>query len=103
MKETPSICPQPGAAKQPECFGDGDKVCPVDEEGIMQPQNGCVPCPHLRACLQSVLVRRGKLRIVEDPLRSKGDRISQEVVGSETRQKQRRIGEWVRIRLQDTT
>ncbi len=71
MKETPSICPQPGAAKQPECFGDGDKVCPVDEEGIMQPQNGCVPCPHLRACLQSVLVRRGKLRIVEDPLRSK--------------------------------
>jgi hypothetical protein len=57
--------------EHPECFGDGDRVCPVDEEGIMQPQRECVPCSHLRACLQSVLVRRGKLRIVEDPRRSK--------------------------------
>jgi hypothetical protein len=32
----------------------------------MQPQRGCLPCSHLRACLQSVMVRRGKLRIVEE-------------------------------------
>ncbi len=67
MKEISSSSFQkPGAADAPKCFGDGDKVCPVDEEGIMQPQRGCLPCSYLRACLQSVMVRRGKLRIVED-------------------------------------
>ncbi|MGC9965974.1 MAG: hypothetical protein ABSE08_11255 [Syntrophobacteraceae bacterium] len=65
MKETPSSRSRVGSAAPPECFGDGDKVCPVDEEGIMQPQSGCLPCLHLRACVQSVMVRRGKLRIVE--------------------------------------
>jgi len=64
MQDTSSS--QPGAASAPKCFGDGDKVCPVDEEGIMQPQRECLPCSYLRACLQSVLVRRGKLRIVEE-------------------------------------
>lgn len=67
MKDTPSSCSQPGAAGPPECFGDGDKVCPLDEEGIMQPRKGCVPCPYLRACIQRVMVQRGKLRTVEDP------------------------------------
>jgi hypothetical protein len=71
MKDTPSSCSQPGAATLPECFGDGDRVCPVDEEGVMQPQSGCLPCPHLRSCVQSVMVRRGKLRIVENPPASK--------------------------------
>lgn len=66
MKETLSNYSQPGASGPPECFGDGDKVCPVDEEGIMQPQRGCLPCSYLRGCLQSVMVRRGKLRIVEE-------------------------------------
>ncbi len=66
MKETPPNCSQPGVAPLPECFGDGDKVCPVDEEGIMQPQSGCIPCVQLRACMRSVLVKRGKLRIIED-------------------------------------
>ncbi|MGO9016857.1 MAG: hypothetical protein ACLQVJ_00750 [Syntrophobacteraceae bacterium] len=65
MKEIPSSCSQSGAADPPKCFGDGDKVCPVDEEGIMQPQRGCLPCSYLKACLQDVMVKRGKLRIVE--------------------------------------
>jgi hypothetical protein len=67
MKEPPSICLQQETAALPECFGDGEKVCPVDEEGIMQPQSGCLPCSHLRACLQTVMVGRGKLRIVDSP------------------------------------
>ena len=71
MQEMPPSCSQPGAAALPECFGDGDKVCPVDEEGIMQPRSGCLPCPHLRACVQSVMVQRGKLRIVDSSARSK--------------------------------
>ncbi|MGA2937469.1 MAG: hypothetical protein ABSF52_10280 [Syntrophobacteraceae bacterium] len=71
MKEIPSSYAQPGAEDPPKCFGDGDKVCPVDAEGIMQPQSGCLPCSYLRACLQNVMVRRGKLRIVEDSPGSK--------------------------------
>ncbi len=71
MKDIPSSYCQPGAVGPPECFGDGDKVCPVDEEGIMQPQKGCLPCSHLRACLQNVMVQRGKIRIVEEPSGSK--------------------------------
>ncbi len=71
MKEIPSSCSQPEPVDPPKCFGDGDKVCPVDEEGIMQPQRGCLPCSYLRACLQDVMVRRGKLRIVEAPSCSK--------------------------------
>jgi len=71
VKETPSSCSQPGAVDPPKCFGDGDKVCPVDEEGIMQPQRECLPCSYLRACLRNVMVRRGKLRIVEEPPVSK--------------------------------
>ena len=72
MKETPSSYSQPGAVEDPpKCFGDGDKVCPVDEEGIVQPEHGCIPCPFLRACIQEVMVGRGKLRIVEDHPSSK--------------------------------
>jgi hypothetical protein len=51
--------------ERPECFGDGQRVCPEDEDGIMQPQQACIPCPHLRPCLQLVLHRRGKIRLVD--------------------------------------
>jgi hypothetical protein len=71
MKETPPGCPQIGAGALPKCFGDGDKVCPVDEDGIMQPRSECLPCVHLRACVQNVMVKRGKLRIVDSPPCSK--------------------------------
>ena len=52
----------------PKCFGDGQKVCPVDEEGIMQPRKDCLPCVYLKACLQRVMVERGKIEIVEQPV-----------------------------------
>ena len=71
MKEMPPSCSKPGTAETPECFGEGDIVCPVDEEGIMQPRKECLPCSYLRACLQDVMVRRGKLRIVEEHSGSK--------------------------------
>ncbi len=61
--------PAPGseAVGPPECFAHGEKVCPVDEEGVMQPRKECVPCPYLKACLQRVMVERGKITIVEHP------------------------------------
>jgi len=64
----------PGSSQSadiPPCFGDGDKVCPLDAEGVMQPQSGCLPCSFLRDCLQRVLVQRGKLRIVDEHPSSK--------------------------------
>jgi len=70
MKEIPSGSSLENEAP-PSCFGDGDKVCPVDEEGIMQPQRGCLPCSYLRACLQKVMVHRGKIRVVDEQAGSK--------------------------------
>ncbi|MEN6441035.1 MAG: hypothetical protein ABFD97_20905 [Syntrophobacter sp.] len=52
---------------QPACFGDGEKVCPRDEDGVMQPRRECVTCPHIRPCLQLALHRRGTIRLVEEP------------------------------------
>ena len=60
-----------GEPSYPECFGDGEKVCPEDEEGVMQPQLNCLPCPHLRPCVQTALHRRGKIRLVDAPATSK--------------------------------
>ncbi len=60
-----------GESSYPECFGDGEKVCPEDEEGIMQPQQNCLPCPHLRPCVQTALHRRGKIRLVDEPATTK--------------------------------
>ncbi|MFZ2448278.1 MAG: hypothetical protein WAW37_18115 [Syntrophobacteraceae bacterium] len=67
--EGPEIFPE--SALELECFGDGERVCPQDENGIMQPRQACVPCPHLRPCLQLVLHRRGKIRLVEEPASKK--------------------------------
>ncbi len=62
---------EPASGPRPDCFGDGDLVCPQDEDGIMHPRQECLPCGHLRACLQLALHRRGKLRLVEEPAPSK--------------------------------
>ena len=70
-KKEPENSPQAGKTFLPECFGDGEKVCPEDEEGVMQPQHNCLPCPHLRPCVQTVLHRRGKIRLVGEPPSSK--------------------------------
>lgn len=46
---------------RPECFGDPQQVCPVDENGIMQPQTQCLGCGVLKSCLQKALRNRGIL------------------------------------------
>lgn len=61
----------PEDPERPECFGDGERVCPEDEYGIMQPQANCLPCAHLRPCMQTVLHYRGKIRLVERPVSSR--------------------------------
>jgi hypothetical protein len=56
--------------ERPGCFGDPQKVCPVDENGIMQPQTQCVGCGVLRSCLQKALRNRGILPppLMESPV-----------------------------------
>ena len=45
--------------EHPACFGDPQKVCPVDEHGFMQPQTGCMDCGVLKSCLRSALSKQG--------------------------------------------
>ncbi len=53
--------PSSDAGERPRCFGDPERVCPTDEEGIMQPQPDCISCTSLRSCLQAALRRKGLL------------------------------------------
>jgi hypothetical protein len=43
----------------PSCFGDPKRVCPRDEDSFMQPQQDCVACRFLKACLQQALRAQG--------------------------------------------
>jgi len=45
--------------ERPACFGDPKRVCPVDENGFMQPQTVCISCRLLKSCLQSALSKQG--------------------------------------------
>jgi hypothetical protein len=57
----------------PPCYGDPERVCPRDENGIMQPQANCLSCGLLKGCLQDALRRQGLLAdmFVEAPVTSK--------------------------------
>ena len=49
--------------EHPECYGNPERVCPKDEEGIMQPQPGCISCGSLKPCLQTALQRGGLSKV----------------------------------------
>ncbi|MCK8600184.1 hypothetical protein [Desulfoferrobacter suflitae] len=61
MNENPTLHNQvmPGHSERPECFGDPESVCPMDENGFMQPQTACINCDALKSCLQSALSKQG--------------------------------------------
>jgi hypothetical protein len=44
---------------RPDCYGDPQTVCPVDENGVMQPQTACLACGFLKSCLQKALRKQG--------------------------------------------
>lgn len=43
------------------CFGDSAVVCPKDEQGLIQPQERCLACSEVKACLQKALRSEGIL------------------------------------------
>lgn len=45
--------------ERPACFGDPQRVCPVDDDGFMQPQTACISCSMLKSCLRSALSKQG--------------------------------------------
>ncbi|MDY6909917.1 MAG: hypothetical protein SWC40_08270 [Thermodesulfobacteriota bacterium] len=47
---------------EPSCFGDPRKVCPRDDEGVIQPQPECIGCARVRPCLQAALKKEGVLK-----------------------------------------
>ncbi|MGD9505255.1 MAG: hypothetical protein AB7W37_10090 [Syntrophobacteraceae bacterium] len=55
--ETTAGCEEPAGERRelPDCYGDPSRVCPRDEDGVMQPQRECVACFHVRRCLQTAL------------------------------------------------
>ena len=44
---------------RPSCFGLPEYCMPRDENGIIQPQENCRFCAHLRDCLQSAIAASG--------------------------------------------
>jgi hypothetical protein len=44
---------------RPPCFGVPEKCMPRDEDGIVQPQENCRVCEHLRECLKTAIAASG--------------------------------------------
>ncbi len=44
---------------RPSCFGIPEHCIPRDENGIIQPQEECRLCDHLRECLQAAIAACG--------------------------------------------
>ena len=45
--------------ERPSCFGIPEHCMPRDENGIIQPQENCRFCDHLRECLQTAIAASG--------------------------------------------
>ena len=58
---------------RPWCFGHAERVCPRDEKGFIQPQQDCLECEFVKACLQQALKATGVLPtpILETPVVSR--------------------------------
>jgi hypothetical protein len=47
------------SGESPPCFGDPAHVCPMGEDGFIQPQATCLPCRFFKNCLQQALMAVG--------------------------------------------
>ena len=61
---------------KPSCFGIPEKCMPRDENGIIQPQEDCRLCEHLRDCLQAAVAACGgvgKIKSETSPANEKSE------------------------------
>jgi len=83
--ENPST---PNPTTRPECFGNPNKVCPRDSQGLMEPQPSCMPCPAFKSCLQVALCKYG---LVAPPPRS--EQIASGLLGFVKRWSDKKLGQ----------
>lgn len=44
--------------KFPDCYGLPEEVAPLGQHGFPEPQDKCIPCPHLKSCLRKAWLKR---------------------------------------------
>ena len=62
---------------RPSCFGLPEYCMPRDENGIIQPQEKCRFCNHLRDCLQSAIAASGGVEKLKYASRAESEKSSQ--------------------------
>ncbi len=53
---------------KPDCYGKVEKVCPVGEKGVIEPNLECLQCVFIKSCLASALRKKG---ILATPVKEK--------------------------------
>ncbi len=53
---------------KPDCYGNPEKVCPIGEKGVIDPNLECLRCTFIKSCLTSALQKRG---ILATPVKEK--------------------------------
>ncbi|MEW6076699.1 MAG: hypothetical protein AB1724_02685 [Thermodesulfobacteriota bacterium] len=53
-------------ASRPSCYGQLDKVFPMQADGLRRTPEPCVPCPHKTECLREAAEGRGRLAMAEE-------------------------------------
>ena len=61
---------------RPSCFGLPEHCMPRDENGIIQPQENCRLCNHLRDCLQSAIAASGGVEKLKYGSRTESEKTS---------------------------
>ncbi len=62
---------------RPFCFGIPEYCMPRDENGIIQPQENCRFCDHLRECLQGAIAASGGVEKLKSEGRSESTKSSE--------------------------
>ncbi len=59
---------------RPSCFGIPENCMPRDENGIIQPQENCRLCDHLRECLQTAITACGGVEKIKSNTSSESEK-----------------------------
>ena len=62
---------------RPSCFGIPEYCMPRDENGIIQPQENCRFCEHLRDCLQTAIAASGGVEKLKYGSRNEAEKSSE--------------------------
>ena len=66
---------------KPSCFGIPEICMPRDDDGIIQPQEDCSRCEHVRHCLQAAIAASGGIEKIRPEREDATDDKSEEPSG----------------------